>query len=301
MPMRARGSAFLLVVAAAARAANPTPAPADPIAAAKSDIAAMRAPAAPTDLGVNVPVLEMKDVGTVPGAALPFLAAPATDDELGPDGLKKKKDGTGNWLVDAMDKKSDHAVLSRSDERDAAVKADLELLRGEGGIGSHDAKDGLNALEPREKLDSSDVASHPYNPLDSFMGGWISAKDHDLLLPGAHADSADPSKTRSDALQSLELGPSESTLPAPDPSAFADSKQTVNPYLAELDALPLAQVKAFTAPEIPAFAPLEPSDTQRGSQGAGVDSRPGDSTHPFVPDFAQPSDDDKYFKQLKRF
>ena len=55
------------------------------------------------------------------------------------------------------------------------------------------------------------------------------------------------------------------------------------------------------APDVSGFAPVELQDVPRGMSSSGVDSRPIDTPRSFIPDFAQPDDDDKYFKQLKKF
>jgi hypothetical protein len=139
------------------------------------------------------------------------------------------------------------------------------------------------------------------------MSGWISAKDHDLLLPASKGDglSSEVAKSRSDSLQTLELGPSASSsdgmLPAIDASSLSDSKQAPNPYVAELELTPAAQVTAFAAPEIAAFAPADTPEVPRAATVNGMDSGPSDPSHSFIPDFAQPSDDDKYYRQMKRF
>ena len=104
--MRAPRPLLFLVIATCARAADPTPAPTDSIAAAKADLAAIRSPQAQAEAGPALPSLDIKDISAGPTVTSPDLGAilAAPEAELGPDGLKKKKEGTGNWLVDAMDK-----------------------------------------------------------------------------------------------------------------------------------------------------------------------------------------------------
>jgi hypothetical protein len=308
--MRAPRPGIFVLLAALARAADPTPPPGDSIATAKADLAAIRSPQTQTESSPALPSLDMKDVASVPNAQLPDLSSLlAPDSELGPDGLKKKKPGTtGNWLVDAMDKdaadrKSERAGTSRSKEKDDLLKGDVDPLGTTARIG----KDGLPVEESRDKAAPAEPAPPAYNPLDSFMSSWVSAKDHDLLVPSAKADglAGDGFKGRTDTLQSLELGPSasqgDSLLPAADASAIADLKQAPNPYLAELEAPPAAPMRTFSAPELPFFDPAEPVDAIRPSTVNGFETKPSDATHSFIPDFAQPPDDDKYFKQMKRF
>ena len=139
------------------------------------------------------------------------------------------------------------------------------------------------------------------------MNSWVSAKDHDLLLPSSKPDtlSGDAARGRADPASSLELGPagpqSDALLPAGDASALAELKQEPNPYLADLEAPPAAQARAFSPSEPPAFAPADTIEPIRPADVSGFETKGSDTAHSFIPDFAQPSDDDKYFRQLKRF
>jgi hypothetical protein len=304
--MRLLGPAILLLAAVAARAADPTPAPVDSIAAAKSDLASIRSPLAQPELNQALPSLDMKDVGTVPGSAMPDLSLLNPDDEKGANGLKKKKEGTGNWLVDAMDKTDPKA--SQRKDKDDLLKTDSDALRGDEHASTHTEAEFVAIDQSREKAHEAEPAKKAaYNPLDSFMSGWISAKDQDVLLPVSKGEitASDGAKAHADPLQNLELGPSgpasEPLIPGLDAVSAPESKGLPNPYLAELDAVSVNQVKAFTAPELPAFGPSEISDPIRASPVQGFDTRPTDTSKGVVPDFAQPTDDDKYFKQMKRF
>ena len=60
-------------------------------------------------------------------------------------------------------------------------------------------------------------------------------------------------------------------------------------------------MRQFVAPDVPAFAPADLLDLPRGMSSSGVDAKAIDAPRSFIPDFAQPDDDDKYFKQLKKF
>jgi hypothetical protein len=308
--MRAPRPALFLFLAACARAADPAPAPADSIAAAKADLAAIRAPQAQNEATPVMPSLDMKDISVGPSVQSPDLGAILAnpDGELGPDGLKKKKEGTGNWLVDAMDKealdkKGDHSAAARGKEKDDILKGDPDQTRD----GSRLGKDGLPAEDTRAKSASAEAAPPAYNPLDSFMSSWVSAKDHDLLLPASKGDglAGEVAKSRSDPLQSLELGPasapSDAAVPGLDAAALADLKQAPNPYLADLDTPAAAPMRTFSAPDLPAFGPVDAIEPAPSAAVNGFESKPADTSHSFIPDFAQPPDDDKYYKQMKRF
>ncbi|HEY5229215.1 MAG TPA: hypothetical protein VIJ19_11785, partial [Opitutaceae bacterium] len=291
----------------AARAADPAPAPADSIATAKSDLAAIRSPLAQPELNQALPSLDMKDVGAVPATATPdFTELLKRDEERGPNGLKAKKEGTGNWLIDAMDKSDPKAAEKKG--RYDLLKTDSDALRGDERPGARTQAEFVTIDQGRDRAPEAEPAKkQAYNPLDSFMSGWISAKDQEVLLPVSKGEitASDTPKAHPENLQNLELGPSgsaaEPLVPGLDAVSAPDSKVAANPYLPEVDTASVTQLKAFTAPDLPAFGASELSDPVRAAPAAGLDTRPADNGKGIIPDFAQPTDDDKYFKQMKRF
>jgi len=300
--MRARAALILFLAAAVARAGD-SPAPAsdapapDSIATAKKGLAEIKALSAPSDSASTLPAIDMKEIGPgpVPEARdAPSLALAETDESLDP-AKKKDKEGTGNWLVDAMDKKSDSAKSPNG--RDDLSKGNAELLKD----GDRDGSPGDGESEDARERAADKAAAQ--NPLDSFMGGWISARDHDLLVPMAKGDgnAGDAGRNRADEPSQLDLGQpglEEDVLPAPDSAAWGDSRASSNPFIALMDPDPAASVKPFAAPDSGGFAqPAFPG----GPVSSGVDARPIDAGRDIIPDFAQPSDDDKYFKQMKKF
>ena len=250
----------------------------------------------------------MKDVGAVPATATPnFSELLNPDGEHGADGLKKKKEGTGNWLVDAMDKTDPRAAERKG--KDDLLKTDSDAVRGDEHASTHTEAEFVTIDQSRERApDAEPAKKQAYNPLDSFMSGWISAKDQEVLLPVSKGEitASDAPKAHADNLQNLDLGPSgsaaEPLVPGLDAVSAPEAKMAANPYLADLDAVSVSQVKAFTAPDLPAFGSSELSDPVRAAPASG--SRPPARPTPargLIPDFAQPADDDKYFKQMKRF
>src|ERR1019366_7039617 len=106
--MRSRCALLLLLAAAAAGAAEQPEPAADSITATKKDLATVKALGAPVEGASALPSVDMKAISPGPGAArVDAPAALPADDEASLDPSKRKdKEGTGNWLVDAMDKKS---------------------------------------------------------------------------------------------------------------------------------------------------------------------------------------------------
>jgi hypothetical protein len=298
MAMRAKG-ALLILLAAVARAGDP-PAP-DPITTAKKDFATIKSLSSPADPASVLPSMDLKDLGPSPGAHVDS-PAPLPDTEAVLDPTKKKeKEGTGNWLVDAMDKKSDRPTTSRG--RDDGLKSDPDLLRDADRSGAPAERDPQASAEAGEKGDRA-AAAPAINPLDSFMAGWISAHDHDLLLPVAKSGGAqapDAGTAQAESVAGLDPGPggiSDSLLPSPEGARWADSRPDSNPFIAALDFDPAPPIRLLAAPDASGFAP---TGLQNGGSGPGVDPRPADASRTFIPDFAQPSDDDKYFRQMKKF
>jgi hypothetical protein len=306
--MRATAALLFALTAAVVHAGDPPAPAADSIADAKKGLAEIRAPQGQLDTPVAVPLMDMKDLGPGPGGPrieMPTLESQEKDASLDP---MKKKVGTGNWLVDAMEKKSDGSAASRAKEKDEILKGDPELLRPDEKLALQAERDALQAGGSGEKQAPKEAPAAVYNPLDSFMSSWVSAKDHDLLVPTSKGDgpvAVEGGRSHADFLPGLDPGQSSSfteNLFAPsEAGAVADARSEANPYLGGLDGPAPAAAKAFALPEVPGFGPASLLDLGRGMSTSGVDPRPLDTSRSFIPDFAQVPDDDKYFKQLKRF
>jgi hypothetical protein len=303
--MRVPGALLLVLFAAAARADDAPKPGSDSIADAKRDLAAIKAPGPQQDPSA-LPAMDMRELGPVPEAARPEAASPLSPEREPSLGPARKRTGTGNWLIDAMDKNT-AAQGSRSKEKDEILKGDPELVRAD--------EKGVRLEKDPFLLDDAPEADRPkaapeavYNPLDAFMGGWISARDHDLLLSPARGDglsAPEGGKTRADLLPGIEVGPPP---PAPDfalapPEAIlaGDPGAASNPYVAVMDTLVASPTRTFTAADLAGFAPADPQGALPGVSPPGVDPGPADASRSVIPEFAQPAGDDKYFPQLKKF
>jgi hypothetical protein len=302
--MRAAAAVILLLAVACARAGDP-PAPAgDSIAAAKKDFAAIRGSAMAPDPASALPTLDIKDMGPSPGApAAPTPLPVDRDPSLDP---AKRASGTGNWLVDAMDKDRNSDRTHPSRPGDERLKPDLDLETDPEKTDAAGAKDSASRDDAREGASQKEPAEHAYNPLDSFMASWVSARDHDLLVPASKGDApgATEPAPHSDVPGGPDLVPSGSLvdmlLPAPDAASWTDSKPDANPFVAPSDSEPAPAVRFFSGADSGGPAPFGLSEPVPGAGSPGPATQAGDS-RTFLPDFAQPSDDDKYFKQMKRF
>jgi hypothetical protein len=298
--MRAWVAGILLLSAAQARA-DDTP-PADSIAGAKKDLAAVKSLSNPTLAAPSLPTLDMKDIGPAPGARFeaPSLI-PVPDTTFDPT-KKQDKAGTGNWLVDAMDK-SDR---SQQRGRDGSRRADTGAAKGTDRMGAPDDREAPGASDERgseaDRADEKEPAQRVVNPLDAFMSGWVSARDHDLLVPKAGADGglgSDAPAAGAETIPGLdaETPGADGFLQGPSAGGWQESRPEANPFVAAFAPQAPAALHFFSGPEESVFEPAGLGALPAPSAGA----RGAEPERSFIPDFALPTDDDKYFKQLKKF
>ncbi len=267
-----------LAVAGAVQAGDPPAAPVDPIAAARKEFAAIKT--APGDSGA-----QSADVLSKPEAAsLPAPGSGAPERPIA--GANPAPGGTGNWLVDAMERKPARSAQAPAGDEPNPGGLDLIKAMGAEAPGEGAAAKGDPAGRSAAKGEPDSVV----NPLDAFMDGWISARDRGLLLPDRRAPSF---------LGGIEsAAPGESAAGAYPRLGFAaGGKDASNPYIADLNpaTAPLA------APEVPTYSPLAMPDLAGGNPPSGPATKPFEVPRLDMPDFTQPADDDKYFRQMKRF
>jgi hypothetical protein len=293
----------MVLLASAVRADTPAPAP-DSIAAAKKDLAAIRSQVAPDDSS-SLPAVDLKDLGPVPGASRP--EAPPSGDATRDPALDpaKRRAGTGNWLVDAMDLNTS-TKASKAKDKDDILKGDPDLIRADE-KGVRLEKDPPAIDDGRERERPVEHVEKVYNPLDAFMSGWVSARDRELLLaPSSDGPAGGASaRSRMDQLPGVEVAPSppagDFAVSPVDPAAFDDPKVAANPYLAVFDALPSPGTRTAPLAGASDFDPAGVQEFARGPAFPGPEAGPAEAPRSVIPDFAQPNDDDKYFKQLKKF
>ncbi|HXQ79812.1 MAG TPA: hypothetical protein VN775_00780 [Opitutaceae bacterium] len=302
--MRVPGALLLVVAIASARAGNPPASAGDSIAAAKKDLASIKAPASTMDPGPGIAGIGLREDAPVAAAGRADAAAALAEAGRPAVDPPRKNAGTGNWLVDAMERRSDH--LQSAPARDGLVRGDIDLpmeAARPNGRGENGAKPG----EAGGKAASRALAESVYNPLDAFMEGWISAQDRELLLPSTRGESppgAYQRGSRAETPSGIDLGPQGASgggVLQTRGAGPADLRTAANPYIADLSLASTPPLKPFSAPELPGIAPPWPLDLSRGISPGGVDPKSLDGSKSLIPDFVQPPDDDKYFKQIKRF
>jgi hypothetical protein len=299
--MRAAAAAVVLLLAVAPARADDAPAQGpDAIAAAKKDFAAIRSSAIAPQTPLSMPSLNMKDLGQASGAPAPSAPAPLPSEGDASLYAATKASTTGNWLVDAMDKDkaSERALAPRPG--DGRQKSDFDTDSDPARARAASAMDTASGSGARDGASQREPSNRAYNPLDSFMGSWISARDHDLLIPASRgtglgvAEASPPAGP--DPMPSGSL--TDMLLPAPDTVSWADSKPEANPFISPSDSETAPAARYFAGSDAASLAPF---GLTGAAPGTGPAAQPAENSRTFLPDFAQPSGDDKYFRQMKRF
>lgn len=238
------------------------------------------------------------------GLRLPSIATPGPVNDVatpppvsrhtgGAAAETEKAKASGNWLVDAM-MKEEARTSGRKAGRDGDDRA---------GTDRDDVKDPLTDTRRTAEADRGalgtrdrDTALVVDNPLAPFMADWISKRDQALLLPKAVPSLGDPREGL--GAQAGPVGePTTITFPGlearPDAATGAALRPTPeNPFL-----------QAVLPPEkpAPAAAPA-PAPSPIGNDRTLAPPEPARESRPPPPiDLSKPSQDAKYFPQLKRF
>jgi len=295
---------LLAALAGGAQAADPVAAPPvpteDSITAAKRQFEAIKSARAPAEQqrldvqGVTTPPPQMSN-----DELTAFLAMQAAEKQHEKEKAGGKTKRSSNWLLDAMneqktgekDKDGTATLGTGSDELDPAHVALAGT--GEPSVATESKRD--RAAKPPVNAD---------NPLSNYMAGWMTPRDYDVLKvkPADNSLAPIPEGTTASRggdpanLDSLLRGES---VPPPAPLANPIGETKANPYVGDLGQIPgLEAVKEApgpAAPGLPGFAPAAPAPaTVRGDQNPPPEAPP-------PADPLKPSEDAKYFKQLKRF
>jgi hypothetical protein len=290
-----------LAVGVAAEPAKPEPAP--------SGLAAVQA--------------EFQQLGTdekikinQPKLALPQLGGPSSGyDDMpyaGPSIRQQSRNETKgaardpNWLVNAVMKERRNDDRT-SDEKEAeADEADkqldpMEKLIAEQLRGSRDSE----VTTAQKSTADVELSAKVANPLTSFMNGWISERDHDLLLGNINR-SSDPSAlnqfSNPDSLAGFgvkngppgNFGTTIGAVPLDvnnrEQNPYLDLAIPGEPQFAHTSALYLDPPQKLEAPSAPKPMRFEasPKPVPRNAELA-------------PPGLSKPEEDARYFPQLKRF
>ncbi len=275
-----------------------------------------KSPAAPGDDAITVAKREFEAVKEArnalsmsPSGALPTIATPELHVETESPtaaaghslpGKRDTKTKSTNWLVDGVMKNTDRGA------RDPAGNVLDNDTTTDGIAPDPDAKPETNRGD-RGRDGQDRTANKPVdpvaNPLSQFMAGWMTPQDYTLLRPGMNGDvPADRGSRDSPLLPGTAASPSAvdfsgsnlaSVLAGIGGAADAPVTPRDNPFL-----------QSFVPPSPQSLLPAAPPPAVSQPSAISPAINPPVQAPPAqfaVPDFAKPSDDAKYFKQLKRF
>ena len=328
--------AWLPLMIAGAHAESKTPPEVRPKAGTEPDSASILA--ARRDLeaikAVKDARLSPALTGSPPRPALPELRTESG--AVPPAALRAvKPEATNpNWLIDGMAQteraRRDRQQATGMNRGSARISADRDLGRSGTAIGSSQsvgqaAMDPLDShprrnprgADPAERIDDSSLSeademkpSGVLNPLTRFLGDWMTPQDYALLRPSLEQAGSGGGVRSGDARFSLSGATDfafDSSLQREIPGGFAattpipsEQPSRENPFLESLNRT------EFTPPAQVAPTPGLPRVGLLPGSTAPVGPTPGNAavmapTRPNVPDFPKPGQDEKYFKQLKRF
>ena len=229
---------------------------------------------------------------------LPRLTAPELQTEARRPAAQKPampEKKSANWLVDAIEVNKSGARGERGPQENGerlGLASETRAL-GEG----EPTLPGKARAADRKTGRASETA---VNPLTSFMAGWMTPQDLALLRPSLGGPTAAESIARGERPREFLEQPAGGTQPNKGAELFAGREKNlgvptaprVNPFLESIG-LPAVAPALRAAPPLATRAPAAPVVVL-----SPVESIPTKSK---VPEFAKPPEDEKYFKQLKRF
>jgi len=285
----------------------------DSITANRKELEALRTESAlspaPEKLGISAG-LEMPGLSV--GAAAP--APGPNPDSKDQSALPVKSSG---WLIDGMEKARngsgrDAGINGRTGVNDVRDRKDLENFRTNPKDRLNPAVDGgdrenaqVNGREdPRELKPGEKVP----NPLTGYMASWMTPGDFNLLQKPATGAGGAFAKVLPDFTTPTTAGPglnapSGMTEITAGAGNFGSGPAAIpeNPYLQALTGQPAPT--AGTGTEFASRQMLGPIPTAPAPTPAWLSPQTPEPSRlsPLVPDNLKPSDDAKYFPQLKRF
>lgn len=296
----------LAVWAVALRAGEPPPpAPAAPdgISAAKREFDTLKGPRnVPESQKIDLPISAPPTLNLGNDEMAQLLNAQAEQKKQGANKKNKGQRGT-NWLVDAMTQKSDTKSTGSTD-RGGKHEAESGLDPSDDGLATTSL---LDAAETPARETSRPEPRRPEqhdNPLTSYMSGWMTPKDYELLrvkpaadgLPSTGGSAGDPVLSVENLARASSTGPAYQAPAAPAPDLAS------NPYLnapGENPAGLAAAARDFAnvpPPVAPTAAPPAPAMAPAPEM-----TPPPPRNDPPINDVLKPNNDTKYFRQLKRF
>lgn len=293
--------AALLALGSSGRAAESATASEDSIAKAKRDydsIKASRSEAARPASSATAASLPRLEIQADEAPVLSPIQRARNTEALEE---KARQTRSKNWLVDALDKKSnadleaqESMLLAKPDVADSKIAVKT----------NSDRQSVKRATDLQSK--SKKTAVEAPNPLGAFMSGWMTPKDFELLQLHSHDAVVGKGTSAPSSLQSplLSLTPSSpgprfgGDLPGGVPLATAARSQ--NPYLPELSP-GFGSVTGARPNSVPPSVSTLLMPRESSHDTVQPDLTKASGTQPIVAEPFKPQHDGPEFKQLKRF
>ncbi len=252
-----------------------------------------RAQAAPTGAGLS-------------SAAPPDWQGPATVPPFAASPLRKataRETNSSHWLVEAMNRTDSSPSVNGVGDPRGRPGDDLKGLPEKNTARNTGAEKAATGADLRELRPLAGEAA-ARDPFARFLGGWMTPQDYALLKPVAAGESSPRAANRDTGSGSPsfngrtpELSTSIRTSGGAEPPKknAAPPAPRENPYLQVLAPSAIAPGAVLAAPKPPIFSAPRPAAATNVIQPVTT------SPPPKGPDFPAAIDDEKYFKQLKRF
>lgn len=250
-----------------------------------------------------------RDAALLPDGRLPRIAVPELSMPTAPsptvalqNKIPSREPKPANWLVDAVEKQGSSrdgkGLDSRSRDRRNLANTQSEAELPEADRGARKLAESDESRERRDQRDTPKSKPVVFNPLTAYLGDWMTPQDYSLLKPGLGTDPETGTAAKSLAASGAPGvvlptgGITDFSFGIANAPAKTFPPARENPYLQSLkpESPGAMEVKSVISPPV-AIMPRAPVTA----------APPQPVPTPKIPDFARPSEDDRYFKQLKRF
>ena len=230
--------------------------------------------------------------------------APPLPASVSPGKISDPRQKSSNWLVEAMSRPT--APDDASNARSTTTRSGEFPPR----LGETRSPERIRIERTAAVPDFRELkafANQPVapDPFARFLGDWMTPQDYALLRPATATESAPrdggretgmAAPLRAGLAQDLSIsirmtGTGEPTKRIPAPTLARE-----NPYLSANTA-----PTAVPTPQLVTLKPAPVSGARPAASANSLEAAPNSAAAPKTPDFTKPTDDEKYFKQLKRF
>lgn len=240
--------------------------------------------AAPADEGDVLVVPPLEEGTPVRRVSVPNRRAQA-------ERLRERK-ASENWLLEALRREQDRSAGAGTENNDRAAAGLLPPGRAN--------SDWARQTPPRPTdglLDASVNEKAATNPLDQFMGAWMTPSDYRLLQGPREAENTAEGRGLGRGLKSPAF-----ELSAPPPRGASRHTELSNPFLESFLPQPAGSDASDRRPADTMAPPAPPIPPRRAPPPQPAWSPPASQPPPAKEQWQPPAGlDEKYFPQLKKF